>query len=101
MAVAVGYLLRLPLSYLLEGRWPGQPGRLNLVRYDLVGAVLGCVVLLLLIGWPSPGWAAFTAVVGAVSGVAGIWLACVRPVRWVVPVGALTAVLTAWVITLT
>jgi hypothetical protein len=44
--------------------------------YTLLGAALAGVVLLVLIqGWPSRGWVAFTVVGGAVSGAAGVCVA--------------------------
>lgn len=45
LEVAIAHLLRLPLPCVLERRWPGQPGQPSLLRYGLLGALLGCVAL--------------------------------------------------------
>jgi hypothetical protein len=94
LAVPVAYLAGLPVSFLLEWRWPGRRGRPTLVRYGLLGALMGVLVVLVFFEnrlglLPVAGVA-----IGGASGGLGAWVASVLPVRWVLPASVLGTALT-------
>jgi hypothetical protein len=97
LAVPVAYLAALPLSFLMEWRWPGRRGRPTLVRYGSLGALMGVLVVVFLenrLGL----LAVAGGVIGGASGGLGAWVASVLPASWVLPAAALGTALTVGII---
>lgn len=106
IACAVIYVLGVPVSLVLERRWPTTTGRSPVPRYVLLGAMVGAGIAVGLAraaegdvtSW-APVFGAFTVPAGAVAGGSAAWGARVLPDRWLFPV-ALGAPVLAGAITL-